>query len=471
VIRLDLNLGFLRRAGIFLLAPCLALLAAGCGSSAKTATAPLPGPGDSVITTANNPAGQSQTLSLSGPIPTSTNPFFLSLGTNGRTCNSCHRQDQGWSISAADVQARFDVDGGLDPIFNPVDGANCPTNDVSTPAARTAATTLLRTKGLIRIARPIPANAEFSLTAVSDPYNCSVDGLSLYRRPLPSTNLKFISEIMWDGRETTGTLTFIDLETQALNATLRHAQAANPPTSSQLNQIVQFETSLFTAQSFDNAAGPLNALQAQGGPQPLMNQNFYFGINDSMGFDPTGAAFNPEAFTIYKPWTDLSATPHDQFTDARQAIARGEALFNTRTMLISGVAGFNDDFNQPVIMGTCSTCHDAPNVGSISAQRLMSIGVGNAQFRTPDMPLYTLTCNDGSVFQLTDPGLAMTTGKCKDIGKFKTPVLRGLAARAPYFHDGSAATLSDVLSFYRVRFKLALTAQEKSDLIAFMNSL
>jgi len=53
----------------------------------------------------------------------------------------------------------------------------------------------------------------------------------------------------------------------------------------------------------------------------------------------------------------------------------------------------------------------------------------------------------------------------------KGPILRGLAARAPYFHNGSAATLSDVLDFYDTRFNIGFTAREKSDLIAFLQSL
>jgi cytochrome c peroxidase len=39
-----------------------------------------------------------------------------------------------------------------------------------------------------------------------------------------------------------------------------------------------------------------------------------------------------------------------------------------------------------------------------------------------------------------DPGRALVTGKCGDIGAFKVPTLRGVAARPPFFHDGSAAT-------------------------------
>ena len=55
--------------------------------------------------------------------------------------------------------------------------------------------------------------------------------------------------------------------------------------------------------------------------------------------------------------------------------------------------------------------------------------------------------------------------------RFKGPILRGLAARAPYFHNGSAATLSDVVEFYETRFQIGLTPREKADLIAFLRAL
>ena len=65
----------------------------------------------------------------------------------------------------------------------------------------------------------------------------------------------------------------------------------------------------------------------------------------------------------------------------------------------------------------------------------------------------------------------MITGKFADAGKFKGPILRGLAARAPYFHNGSAQTLEDAVDFYDSRFAIGFTAQEKSDLVAFLRSL
>jgi len=102
---------------------------------------------------------------------------------------------------------------------------------------------------------PLPGNAEFSIISLNDPYQCpeTTPGQpALYRRPLPSTNLKFLNGIMWDGRQP-------DLQSQATNAALIHAQAAQSPTNSQLQTIVDLETSVFTAQSEDNLVGDLTS--------------------------------------------------------------------------------------------------------------------------------------------------------------------------------------------------------------------
>jgi cytochrome c peroxidase len=88
------------------------------------------------------------------------------------------------------------------------------------------------------------------------------------------------------------------------------------------------------------------------------------------------------------------------------------------------------------------------------------------------MPLYTLRNKaTGDTIQTTDPGRALLTGKWDDIGKFKGPILRALAARAPYFHNGSAKTLEEVVEFYDSRFGIGFTSQEKADLAAFLRTL
>lgn len=400
------------------------------------------------------------------------NPFFQSLGSNGRSCSSCHLPDQGWTVTPQKIQKRFDVTGGRDPIFRTNDGSVSPLADVSTIDARRRAFKMLLTKGLIRIGLGIPANAEFELAAVDDPYGyASSSELSLFRRPLPSTNLRFLTTVMWDGRESAPNAELqADLIQQALDATQGHAQLAGSLSQSQLNGIVNFEIALTTAQVSDHKAGKLDAAGARGGPILLQRETFFVGINDPLGGNPAGDVFNPASATLYDAWSRILMLGAQN--QARAAVARGERLFNSKSFNVTNVGGLNDKLNIPVIQATCTLCHDSPNVGNHSVALPLDIGLGDASRRTPDMPLYTLrNKTTGELKETTDPGRALITGRWSDIGKMKGPVLRAVAARAPYFHNGSAATLSDVVDFYNTRFNIHFTEQEKSDLIAFLQSL
>ncbi|HSD90304.1 MAG TPA: hypothetical protein VLB44_22395, partial [Kofleriaceae bacterium] len=240
----------------------------------------------------------------------------------------------------------------------------------------------------------------------------------------------------------------------------------------QRESIVAFESSLATAQESDNGAGSLNTGGATGGAEAIASQDFYIGINDNFGDYQTGAPFDAHVFDLYDSWANNQ-------TAARRAIQRGQEIFNTRTFTIAGVAGLNGmtlpHASGPLpasFTGTCTTCHNAPNAGDHSIAAPLNIGIADESRRTPDMPLYTLKCTaTGQVFKVTDPGRALISGKCADIGKFKGPILRGLASRAPYFHNGSAASLEDAIEFYNSRFNIGLTSQEKSDLAAFLATL
>jgi hypothetical protein len=430
-----------------------------------------------------DPAGAVATFQPGGATFTFNSAFFQNLGSNGRTCFSCHQPQSGWTVSADGVAERFAQSRGTDPIFRLVDGATCPSDDVSTPAAKRQAYSLLIDKGLIRIGLPLLPGVEFEVTSVVDPYNCNtsaVTGLanptnptfSVYRRPLPATNLGFLTAFMWDGREH-------DLSSQAKDATLGHAQATVAPTDAQVADIVAFESGLYTAQEIDADAGPLHHEGAMGGPIALSLQAFYTGINDPLGNNPTGATFDPNIFDLYKPW--LGARGHGDRVADRLSIARGEEVFNTTPITITGVAGLNDPPNPPSISGFCGTCHDAPNVGNHSVKAPLDIGITGAGAKAPPgldisgLPVFTLTCIKGALagktFTVTDPGRALITGACADIGKLKGPILRALASRAPYFHNGSAATLMDVVNFYDERFGIGFTARQKSDLVNFLNAL
>jgi cytochrome c peroxidase len=430
-----------------------------------------------------DPAGVVETYNLAAPTVTKNNPFFQSLGTNGRACVTCHEPRSAWGVSAASIQERFYASGGTDPIFRIVDGATCPSDPVSTFSDKLKAYNLLLTKGLIRIFLPLPATRDFEISAVNDPYGCTdltgaLPMVSVYRRPLPATNLAFLTEcpagqpgcaplaIMWDGREPS-------LASQAFDATQGHAQA-NPgvPSPAQVNQIVAFESAIFDAQVFDFEAGLLFADGATGGPAALSQQEFYIGINDSLS-----SGFNPDVFTLYDAWQN---NPNPD----RASVARGEAIFNTRQFTIHGVNGLNLFSTDPLgandVTGTCTTCHDSPNVGNHSLKLALNIGVADTIPPVLDvsgLPSFTVTCTDttgplaGQFFNVTDLGRAMISGHCADVGKVKGPILHGLAARAPYFHNGSAATLNDVVNFYDQRFNIGLSDQDKADLVNFLQTL
>jgi cytochrome c peroxidase len=426
-------------------------------------------------------SGAFTTVSTAGPIDLG-NEFFQDLGTNGRRCVSCHLPTAAWSITPGQVRAVFAATRGgevpdllgLGAIFRTNDGSNSPTADVSTLDARRAAYSMLLTRGLIRVGLPVPATAEFELVAVDDPYHfAGASELSLFRRPLPTTNLKFLSTVMWDGRETqVGQSIHFDLAQQATDATQGHAQG-DALSDAERESIVALETALFTAQVRDTAAGELDAAGARGGPDPLITQPFYIGINDNFGDSQTHAAFTPIVFDLYNAWA--SASGGNGTPAQRRAVVRGQALFNTRAIHITGVSGLNDEavFGNPAAVdGTCTTCHDAPNSGNHSVVAPLNIGLTDASRRTPDMPLYTLrNKTTGEIKQTTDPGRALISGKWKHIGRFKGPILRGLAARAPYFHNGLAVDLAAVVDFYDSRFAMGLAAQDKSDLVAFLRTL
>ena len=478
-----------------------------------------------------NPHGWLGNHNKPGQTITASNAFFQDLvkintgkSVNGRSCVTCHNPPSGMGLALTNIQRRFRTNLN-DPLFAPVDGANCPS---AVPAQYTsgslaggfrgrgsqslrAAFSLILTKGLIRIPIKVPAGADYTVEVIKDPPGCNNDPtfnkdpvtgeqiLSMYRRPIFSASLRFKvpndnengkpTNVMWDGREP-------NLRTQAISATLGHAQSPLPPTDAQIDQIVDFETKFFSAQLIDRLAGRLDA-NVFGGPIHLSGR--------STEPPPPFPAPPMPAFDEYVNWANLTGSLRAQ----RQAsIARGQELFNTKTFLMSNVGGFNDFVisipGGPTIeIGnnvpfTCSGCHGFPHAGSelvFPPQR--DIGTGGqadaGSFNGPkagtdttggvgpapagDLPTFKITCTGaphpfyGTEIITNDPGTGLITGKCKDIGKRTVPALRGLASRAPFFSDGSAKNIAAVVGFYNQRFNIGLTAQEKTDLVNFMAAL
>jgi len=482
----------------------LVLIVAGCSTTAPTSTTVTTPTTPAAITIPNlqpfaDATGNVSTYTTAGVIDESTS-FFASLGTNGRTCATCHQAAQGMSMTPAANTTLFTSTNGTDPLFAAVDGANYPT----APTGDLASHSLILNNGLIRVAETLPAGTQFTITALNDPYNTAITTdpttgrptISVYRRPLPSTSLIFLSNVMWDTRETIQPLTTAstfstaitaDLTQQLLDAISIHAQGTVTPTAAEQSAILALEQGLFTAQASDSTAGSLSSGGATGGATALAGVNYYPGINDAFGGDPQGKPFNQNVFTLFTAWNNS--------TNAQQAsVARGQGIFNNAGFQINNVSGLNSNntvLGNPVtIQATCSTCHDTPSVGSHSLPLVMDTGQadiaanvtapglvnGLAQLSQPTLPVFQITgcknaANQPVTYVTSDPGKALLTGLCSDVSRVKVPILRGLAARAPYFHNGSASSLTQVVNFYNARFGMNLNPQQKQDLVNFLSAL
>lgn len=405
--------------------------------------------------------GELRILNMAGAVETNGHAFFTPLGTNGRACVTCHQPTSAMSLSLDLIRQRWADTQGKDPVFAAIDGSNCP----NLPQEKEESHSLLLERGLIRIALPWPPatasgqpmKPDFRIEVVRDPTGCNQNhaSISVYRRPRVVANLKYIAfpggvTLMADGREP-------NLQSQATTAALIHEQGSAAPTAAQLQQIEDFERQLFMAQHSDNSGGLLGE---PGGP-PLLGVD-----NVARGIAGTGAvpATGPLAAS-FDPWRNLGdpslAVRQRAF---RESILRGVDLFAGREFRLP-------DGKQ----GTCATCH-RPGIN-----RSFDIGTTNLPTAkdSAELPLFRITCDAsapphprlGRTFLTQDPGRALITGKCADAGAILMQQFRGLIARAPYFANGSAGDLSELVEFYDRRFRIGLTEKEKQDLVNFLSVL
>ncbi|HSR96465.1 MAG TPA: hypothetical protein VLM79_05300 [Kofleriaceae bacterium] len=376
-----------------------------------------------------NPAGFGASFHPAGFVDLSNN-FFTPQGTNGRECGTCHAPEDGWSITPATVTVMFLLTGGTHPLFvNNLD-TDTPTSDMSTLAARWNATTMLRQGKFTRRVSP-PAVRDYEVIAASDPFGVgTTSSLWFFRRPLPTANFRS-NTVMWDGANTVGAVLRDGLIKQA-RGNVTGAQQGSPAPDDIIFDIVDYERAVSYAQLVSFSAGRLDAAGARGGPQALDAQPLV-----------------DARFDLFDAW--------ERGNPRRRQIWRGQELFN-------GVNAGNGK--------SCRGCHTAANNGQNVAGLLFDVGISRPEFARPDMAIYTFRRNsDGATLDTTDPGRGIRTGNFADLDRFKVPNLRGLAARSPYFHNGVAATLDDVVRQYEATLGFVFSAQEHDDLVAFLAAL
>lgn len=389
-----------------------------------------------------NGAGTAATFSTAGFVDLS-NPFHVPQGSNGRSCETCHLPQVGWSIRPSDVELKFFLSRGADPIFNALDADN-PNPDVSSLQAKRASYSMLR-KGLFRRGGTVPANAEYQIVKFDDPLGAGA-GLAtfrVFRRPLATANFHIAMNVGWHDQDTNGSGdVHAGLRSQALGNINGAQQSQVPPADATLESIASYELGLSFAQQFSFKAGLLTACGAQGGPENLSAQQPVVG-----------------RFDLFDAWKDLKpgSCGSRSVDRARAQIARGQELFN----------GVNPQNGR-----SCNGCHSASNNGSNINGTLFDIHVSQGKFRQPGMPLYTVrNIATQQERETTDPGRALRSGRWADMDKFKVPSLRGLSARAPYFHNGIATTLLDVVRHYETELNFEFSDEEEQDLVAFLEAL
>ena len=437
----------------------------------------------SALEAAGNDYGVAESFHTTGAIDF-TNPMFLQLGTNPRSCATCHAPDQGWAMTADNNKELFKESDGLDPLFNLVDEGNRPDADISTKEARRATfnpqtVKLALTRFTRNISAAAAAAAEYNIIAVEDPSGFPVTTASFlnFRRPSHMANESKMSSILNTSAPVQDIpATLANLFNGAAGLHLQRDVVNNPVPVEQRNQGRDFLLGLFFAQIKDKQAGRLDAAGANGGPAFLSTVPFYLGINTIPGPDPMGVAHTRKVFNLFDAWA-VFANDYDchgnKRDEARGAIYRGQEVFNNNQFVISGVNGFNNvaGIGEPYV-GTCSSCHNVPNVGGHAVIRMMDIGTANEANCNPVLPMITVQHKVTlETRRICDLGRGQGSGLWTEIGAFRVPPLRGLAARAPHFHNGSAKNIKQALRYHEDRFNINLSHGKRKDLEAFLGAL
>lgn len=265
-------------------------------------------------------------------------------------------------------------------------------------------------------------------------------GGALGARNAPTVlNAAFLAAQFWDGRE----LTLESQSVQPLINPIEHGFADHPAVVARLRQLTEYEP------LFEDAFGSKKITIERVG-QAI-------------------ATFERELISLNAPFERFMAGDSSAISASAQ---RGWKLFNGKAR--------------------CNTCHGHIEVLPLFTDDLfhnIGVGVGSIKFeqvaRNAAAEVAAGRTLDGlalNAAEASELGRFIVTLEPKDMGAFKTPQLRNVELTAPYMHDGSEATLEDVIAYYDrggndnpyldggMR-SLGLAEQEKQDLVEFMKTL
>ena len=486
-------------------------------------------PSDITISTVTT-SGVTTVVPVNAALDNTSKFFDTNFGANGQSCATCHQPAQGFTIHVGNINDAFTASGGTGPLFRPNDTANDPNIPLTSHTADDYSVFLAL--GAVRIGKTFGGTPNFTAAAADQTTTTKFGGpfplgsgtnpvdpqqgaghatLSLFRRPLVNTNVHLDSSVLWDGRASIG-----NMRAQVIGAAKTLLLASNP-SNDDADQVAAFMLGVYTDQAFDTAAGTDASGNCTLGPGQNCRASLVNAIGATAGVDNlvslalgpnvpctnfletnslaggVGCITNVPGYDLFDAWARL---PNNGTNAGRLAVVRGQQIFNTAMLTVP------PDLEGQLGTGTihCTTCHATSNIGNNpSATFFARVGTdsldiingllshpGNASSETladvqgikdrvSQLPQYQLTavgsnsCGITSVVT-TDPGRAMVSGNICDVGKFKPPTLRGLAARSPYFHAGAAENIQALIHFYNARFQIGLSEDQVNDLGAFLEA-
>jgi cytochrome c peroxidase len=321
-------------------------------------------------------------------------------GGNGRACATCHDPRDGFSLSPARVEARWQrlqaarrVDPAADdPLFRALDADD-----------GRADFTLLRTRALFKVRVPLP-------TGVRLADDRSALQVTVSRAATPLNLLKHTAPYHQDRSAAT-------LEDQARDAVTQHMAPSQPPTRAFLESVAEFQRHLFASA----ASRSLSAAIDRGGPLPDL--------------DP--------------PLTALERRGKEKFDDFCGRCHGGPAQVRN---LENRIFPPFDGSKNPVSLNV-GVSNPPPDgfAGSLIHSPRHDLPVQRYDVALPDGTTMLLTSSDpGTV--LTDAHALETVAGNHVFNRFDIPQLHGINRTAPYFHDHRAATLEEVVEHYQVFF-------------------
>ena len=321
-------------------------------------------------------------------------------GGNGRSCATCHNPRDGFSLSPATVEARWQMlqrarqinPNADDPLFRSID-ADDGDQDF----------TLLRARALIKVRVPLPDRVRLT----DDPAATEV---TLSRAVPPLNMLKHTAPYQQDRTAKT-------LEEQALKAVNAHMEPTVQPTEEFLETVAEFQRHIFSSAKVKKLSDAIDA----GGPIP--------------DIDPPLNALErrgKERFDFF------CAKCHGGPSQTQNLENRVSPPFDGSTNPVS----LNVVVSNPPPTGFPLSPIQGPGFDLPTHRFTVALPNGTS--------VVLVSSDPGTV--LTDIHALETVGGNQVFNRFDVPQLRGINKTAPYFHDHRAKTLEDVVKHYQQFF-------------------